>query len=203
MVKNGFSLIELIISIIIIGITSMAIPLIISISSTQNNMSITSESIKNTKAALVFIIKSPYTCAYIKDHKNASVPIFTKLQNNENFYAKHNIKAQNRRNFVDISIYNNQSCENITSIDSYAGSYKMDINENSSGDFLQNLNYQVSIDHTSKPFDENILDLNNIDTKIITINAQTKNQKGVQNIKFYAIATNIGELDSLLTKEFN
>ncbi|MGG7072998.1 prepilin-type N-terminal cleavage/methylation domain-containing protein [Campylobacter sp. 9BO] len=194
--KKGFSLIETIVSIVIIGIISLALPAIMKLSANANAKSTLSQSVTNAKSALVLAIKSPYTCAYINKYKGQSVPIFA----SENFYIKFGIFGEGRRNFADTKILasHDGSCSGLQSIDKIKSE---NFTPNNTSDFTQNFSYEISTHPTRAPFDESISTLENFDTKLVTINGKAGTGDQSQNIRMHAIVTNIGELEGVMIKQ--
>ncbi|CAD7286572.1 prepilin-type N-terminal cleavage/methylation domain-containing protein [Campylobacter suis] len=194
--KKGFSLIETIVSIVIIGIISISLPAIMKLSANANAKSTLSQSVTNAKSALVLAIKSPYTCAYINEHEGQSVPIFA----SENFYIKFGLFGEGRRNFADtkILVSHDGSCSSLQSIDKIKSE---NFTPNNTSDFTQNFSYEISTYPTRTPFDENISVLENFDAKLVTINGKAGVESQSQNIRMHAIVTNIGELEGVMIKQ--
>ncbi|AQW85977.1 hypothetical protein CPIN18020_0768 [Campylobacter pinnipediorum subsp. caledonicus] len=76
MKTRGFSLIEVIVSIVIIAITSLSVPMIISVTSEANLRFTIQEMLLNAKTYLNTVLKSQYTCAYIGENPSSPMPRF-------------------------------------------------------------------------------------------------------------------------------
>ncbi|OPA77170.1 hypothetical protein BFG04_02735 [Campylobacter pinnipediorum subsp. pinnipediorum] len=76
MKTRGFSLIEVIVSIVIIAITSLSVPVIISVTSEANLRFTIQEMLLNAKTFLNTVLKSQYTCAYIRENPSSPMPRF-------------------------------------------------------------------------------------------------------------------------------
>ncbi|WP_069636655.1 prepilin-type N-terminal cleavage/methylation domain-containing protein [Campylobacter pinnipediorum] len=76
MKTRGFSLIEVIVSIVIIAITSLSVPVIISVTSEANLRFTIQEMLLNAKTYLNTVLKSQYTCAYIRENPSSPMPRF-------------------------------------------------------------------------------------------------------------------------------
>ena len=108
--KKGFSLIELILSIVIIGLTMMAIPNLISKTSDNNRMAIIQESIMDAKTRMALISTSQWGCVNDPTRRYERTPIFGNMAN---FYTTNNttespISGVNRRDFSGIA--KNKDC---------------------------------------------------------------------------------------------
>ena len=70
MVKRGFSLIELILSIVVVAIISTSIPLVLKTTSELNQKAVTQESLMNAKTYMGLILKAPFSDKVIKVSTN-------------------------------------------------------------------------------------------------------------------------------------
>ncbi|AQW81056.1 prepilin-type N-terminal cleavage/methylation domain-containing protein [Campylobacter pinnipediorum] len=109
MKTRGFSLIEVIVSIVIIAITSLSVPVIISVTSEANLRFTIQEMLLNAKTYLNTVLKSQYTCVYIGENPSSPMPRFAnnKLGTSEkdpnfslgsyDFYKKYKLDPHERR----------------------------------------------------------------------------------------------------------
>ena len=60
--RRGFSLLELIVSIVITGLILLAVPTIISQTSNNNTAGLIQQSIMDAKTRMALVLKAPYDC---------------------------------------------------------------------------------------------------------------------------------------------
>lgn len=101
--KRAFSLIELVISIIVMGIVFLTIPTLMRQNSENNSAAILQQSIMDTKTKMALVLKSPWGCVGGADITiiGQPTPIFG---NQPNFYAINGIDSTNRRAFSTVPI---------------------------------------------------------------------------------------------------
>lgn len=101
--RGGFSLLELVLSIIVVAIVSVSVPTIISQTSQANAKSLLQESVMNAKTYMTLVLKSPFTCAHISTNPNSPLPIFYGERVDgvyNNFYQEWNLNGDGRRFFL-------------------------------------------------------------------------------------------------------
>ncbi|WP_276709482.1 type II secretion system protein [Campylobacter rectus] len=99
--KKGFSLIELVLSIVIVGITVVAIPTVLSQTLNNNAQGLIQQSVMDAKTRMALILKSPYSCVGDFSLKDPT-PIFGENVGSlsRNFYTRNGITEYGtRRNF--------------------------------------------------------------------------------------------------------
>ncbi|MBR8464387.1 prepilin-type N-terminal cleavage/methylation domain-containing protein [Campylobacter sp. faydin G-24] len=198
MVKRaGFSLIEAVLSIIIISLISTGVPLIIKQISQTNKTSLLQESVMNAKTYLITTLNAPFTCEHINNNPNELLPIFYGNLNTNgeyiDFYKKWHIQGDGRRNFMPKDGVNlNKSCgaNDIKSINDFSGE-NFNLNGNNL-DFIISSAYQIDVKNDNKIFNENE-DIKHI--KVIATNNDTQ-------INLSGFVANIGDAAELNTKEW-
>ncbi|WP_107831452.1 prepilin-type N-terminal cleavage/methylation domain-containing protein [Campylobacter concisus] len=210
MVKRGFSLIELILSIIVVAIISISIPLVLKTTSELNQKAITQESLMNAKTYIGLILKAPFSNRIIKASSvSASAdtayffPIILKPGDKRNeFYKINKITGDGHRVFA---YENSPELEppdaSIRSVDYYEKRNKNLNTANQNRDYIVGSDYNARIKNGSGDFKPN-LPLKSSDVKEIIVTATSyKNdtkQETTSVLKAYAF--NLGESGSLNTK---
>ena len=210
MVKRGFSLIELILSIIVVAIVSISIPLVLKTTSELNQKAITQESLMNAKTYIGLILKAPFSNRIIKASSvSASAdtayffPIILKPGDKRNeFYKINKITGDGHRVFA---YENSPELEppdaSIRSVDYYEKRNKNLNTANQNRDYIVGSDYNARIKNGSGDFKPN-LPLKSSDVKEIIVTATSyKNdtkQETTSVLKAYAF--NLGESGSLNTK---
>ena len=210
MVKRGFSLIELILSIIVVAIISISIPLVLKTTSELNQKAITQESLMNAKTYIGLILKAPFSNRIIKaSNVSASAetayffPIILKPGDQRNkFYKINKITGDGHRVFA---YENSPDLEppdaSIRSVDYYKTKNKNLNTANQSRDYIVGSDYEVRVSEDKGWFKPNLA-LDNSDVKEIVATATSyKNdtkQKTTSVLRAYAF--NLGEGGSLNTK---
>ena len=210
MVKRGFSLIELILSIIVVAIISISIPLVLKTTSELNQKAITQESLMNAKTYMGLILKAPFSNRIIKaSNVSASAetayffPIILKPGDQRNeFYKINKITGDGHRVFA----YENSpdlepSDASIRSVDYYSKRNKNLNTANQSRDYIVGSEYTATIKNGSGDFKPN-LPLKSSDVKeiIVTATAYKNDTKQETTSVLRAYAFNLGEGGSLNTK---
>ena len=210
MVKRGFSLIELILSIIVVAIVSISIPLVLKTTSELNQKAITQESLMNAKTYIGLILKAPFSNRIIKaSNVSASAetayffPIILKPGDQRNeFYKINKITGDGHRVFA---YENSPDLEppdaSIRSVDYYSKRNKNLNTANQSRDYIVGSEYNATIKNGSGEFKPN-LPLKSSDVKeiIVTATAYKNDTKQETTSVLRAYAFNLGESGSLNTK---
>ena len=210
MVKRGFSLIELILSIIVVAIVSISIPLVLKTTSELNQKAITQESLMNAKTYMGLILKAPFSNRIIKvSSVSASAetayffPIILKPGDQRNeFYKINKITGDGHRIFA---YENSPDLEPpdalIRSVDYYEKRNKNLNTANQNRDYIVGSEYNATIKNGNGDFKSN-LPLKNSDVKeiIVTATAYKNDTKQETTSVLKAYAFNLGESGSLNTK---
>ena len=210
MVKRGFSLIELILSIIVVAIVSISIPLVLKTTSELNQKAITQESLMNAKTYIGLILKAPFSNRIIKASSvSASAetayffPIILKPGDQRNeFYKINKITGDGHRIFA---YENSPDLEPpdalIRSVDYYEKRNKNLNTANQNRDYIVGSEYNATIKNGNGDFKSN-LPLKNSDVKEIVVTAISYKNDAKQETKsvLRAYAFNLGEGGSLNTK---
>ena len=210
MVKRGFSLIELILSIIVVAIVSISIPLVLKTTSELNQKAITQESLMNAKTYIGLILKAPFSNRIIKaSNVSASAetayffPIILKPGDQRNkFYKINKITGDGHRVFA---YENSPDLEPpdalIRSVDYYEKRNKNLNTTNQNRDYIVGSEYNATIKKGNGDFKPN-LSLKSSDVKeiIVTATAYKNDTKQETTSVLRAYAFNLGESGSLNTK---
>ena len=210
MVKRGFSLIELILSIIVVAIISISIPLVLKTTSELNQKAITQESLMNAKTYIGLILKAPFSNRIIKaSNVSASAetayffPIILKPGDQRNeFYKINKITGDGHRVFA---YENSPDLEppdaSIRSVDYYEKRNKNLNTANQNRDYIVGSDYNARIKNGNGDFKPN-LPLKSSDVKeiIVTATAYKNDTKQETTSVLKAYAFNLGESGSLNMK---
>ena len=210
MVKRGFSLIELILSIIVVAIISISIPLVLKTTSELNQKAITQESLMNAKTYIGLILKAPFSNRIIKASSvSASAdtayffPIILKPGDKRNeFYKINKITGDGHRVFA---YENSPDLEppdaSIRAVDYYEKRNKNLNTANQSRDYIVGSEYNATIKKGNGDFKPN-LSLKSSDVKeiIVTVTSYKNDTKQETTSVLKAYAFNLGESGSLNTK---
>ena len=210
MVKRGFSLIELILSIIVVAIVSISIPLVLKTTSELNQKAVTQESLMNAKTYIGLILKAPFSNRIIKaSNVSASAetayffPIILKPGDQRNeFYKINKITGDGHRVFA---YENSPDLEppdaSIRSVDYYSKRNKNLNTANQTRDYIVGSDYNATIKNGNGDFKPN-LPLKSSDVKeiIVTATAYKNDTKQETTSVLKAYAFNLGESGSLNTK---
>ena len=210
MVKRGFSLIELILSIIVVAIISISIPLVLKTTSELNQKAITQESLMNAKTYMGLILKAPFSDRIIKVSNLGSsaetayfFPIILKSGDKRNeFYKINKITGDGHRVFA---YENSPDLEppdaSIRSVDYYEKRNKNLNTANQNRDYIVGSEYNATIKKGNGDFKPN-LPLKNSDVKeiIVTVTSYKNDTKQETTSVLKAYAFNLGEGGSLNTK---
>ncbi|WP_103570320.1 type II secretion system protein [Campylobacter concisus] len=210
MVKRGFSLIELILSIVVVAIISTSIPLVLKTTSELNQKAVTQESLMNAKTYVGLILKAPFSNRIIKiSNVSASAetayffPIILKPGDKRNeFYKINKITGDGHRVFA---YENSPELEppdaSIRSVKYYDERNKNLNTTNQNRDYIVGSDYNVIVNESNGWFKPN-LGLDNSDVKeiIVTATSYKNNTKQETTSVLRAYAFNLGEGGSLNTK---
>ena len=210
MVKRGFSLIELILSIIVVAIVSISIPLVLKTTSELNQKAITQESLMNAKTYIGLILKAPFSNRIIKaSNVSASAetayffPIILKPGDQRNeFYKINKITGDGHRVFA---YENSPDLEppdaSIRSVDYYSKRNKNLNTANQTRDYIVGSDYNATIKNGNGDFKPN-LPLKSSDVKeiIVTVTSYKNDTKQETTSVLKAYAFNLGESGSLNMK---
>ena len=210
MVKRGFSLIELILSIVVVAIISTSIPLVLKTTSELNQKAVTQESLMNAKTYMGLILKAPFSNRIIKiSNVSASAetayffPIILKPGDKRNeFYKINKITGDGHRVFA---YENSPELEppdaSIRSVKYYDERNKNLNTTNQNRDYIVGSNYNVIVNESNGWFKPN-LGLDNSDVKeiVVTATAYKNDTKQETTAVLRAYAFNLGEGGSLNTK---
>ena len=215
--RKGFSLIELILSIVVVGITVVAIPTVVSQTSTNNTRGLIQQSVMDAKTRMALVSKAPYSCVgnfpFSIDDKT---PIFgSKIGTvTNNFYTKNGIDIEdtkNRRQFglqdskgVMQTVDFDQSCngldKSIKSFDTLNGEDGIKIVTSTTYGERDNIIESVITTHT----DHYDMKNNNVgkDGGItrIQITSTTSMGQDTTTVTLRAYAANIGDSPDMLSK---
>lgn len=211
MVKRGFSLIELILSIVVVAIISTSIPLVLKTTSELNQKAVTQESLMNAKTYMGLILKAPFSDKVIKVSTNIGgssaetayfFPIILKPGDHRNeFYKINKITGDGHRVFAYTNSSDLALDTAVRSVDYYKTKNKNLNTANQSRDYIVGSNYNVIVNESNGWFKPN-LGLDNSDVKeiVVTATAYKNDTKQETTSVLRAYAFNLGEGGSLNTK---
>ena len=211
MVKRGFSLIELILSIVVVAIISTSIPLVLKTTSELNQKAVTQESLMNAKTYMGLILKAPFSDKVIKVSTNIGgssaetayfFPIILKPGDHRNeFYKINKITGDGHRVFAYTNSSDLARDTAVRSVNYYKTKNKNLNTANQSRDYIVGSDYEVSVSEDKGWFKPNLA-LDNSDVKeiIVTATSYKNNTKQETTSVLRAYAFNLGEGGSLNTK---
>ena len=212
MVKRGSSLIELILSIVVVAIISTSIPLVLKTTSELNQKAVTQESLMNAKTYMGLILKAPFSDKVIKVSTNIGgssaetayfFPIILKSGDHRNeFYKINKITGDGHRVFAYENSPDLAPDTAVRSVDYYGRILDKNLNTtNQNRDYIVGSDYVVSVSEDKGWFKPN-LGLDNSDVKeiIVTATSYKNNTKQETTSVLRAYAFNLGEGGSLNTK---
>ena len=212
MVKRGFSLIELILSIVVVAIISTSIPLVLKTTSELNQKAVTQESLMNAKTYIGLILKAPFSDKVIKVSTNIGgrsaetayfFPIILKPGDQRNeFYKINKITGDGHRVFAYENSPDLAPDAAVRSVDYYGRILDKNLNTtNQARDYIVGSDYNVIVNESNGWFKPN-LGLDNSDVKeiIVTATSYKNNTKQETTSVLRAYAFNLGEGGSLNTK---
>ena len=211
MVKRGFSLIELILSIVVVAIISTSIPLVLKTTSELNQKAVTQESLMNAKTYMGLILKAPFSDKVIKVSTNIGgssaetayfFPIILKPGDKRNeFYKINKITGDGHRVFAYTNSSDLARDTAVRSVDYYKTKNKNLNTANQSRDYIVGSDYEVRVSEDKGWFKPNLA-LDNSDVKeiVVTATSYKNDTKQETTSVLRAYAFNLGEGGSLNTK---
>ena len=211
MVKRGFSLIELILSIVVVAIISTSIPLVLKTTSELNQKAVTQESLMNAKTYMGLILKAPFSDKVIKVSTNIGgssaetayfFPIILKPGDHRNeFYKINKITGDGHRVFAYTNSSDLAPDTAVRSVDYYKTKNKNLNTANQSRDYIVGSDYEVRVSEDKGWFKPNLA-LDNSDVKeiVVTATSYKNDTKQETTSVLRAYAFNLGEGGSLNTK---
>ena len=213
MVKRGFSLIELILSIVVVAIISTSIPLVLKTTSELNQKAVTQESLMNAKTYMGLILKAPFSDKVIKVSTNIGgssaetayfFPIILKPGDQRNeFYKINKITGDGHRVFSYTNSPDLARDTAVRSVDYYKTKNKNLNTANQSRDYIVGSDYEVSVNESNGWFKPKLpLKIKSSDVKeiVVTATAYKNDTKQKTTSVLRAYAFNLGEGGSLNTK---
>jgi len=211
LVKRGFSLIELILSIVVVAIISTSIPLVLKTTSELNQKAVTQESLMNAKTYMGLILKAPFSDKVIKVSTNIGgssaetayfFPIILKPGDHRNeFYKINKITGDGHRVFAYTNSSDLARDTAVRSVDYYKTKNKNLNTANQSRDYIVGSDYEVRVSEDKGWFKPNLA-LDNSDVKeiVVTVTSYKNDTKQETTSVLRAYAFNLGEGGSLNTK---
>ena len=212
MVKRGFSLIELILSIVVVAIISTSIPLVLKTTSELNQKAVTQESLMNAKTYMGLILKAPFSNRIIKiSNVSASAetayffPIILKPGDKRNeFYKINKITGDGHRVFAYENSPDLAGDTAVRSVDYYGRILDKNLNTtNQNRDYIVGSDYNVIVNESNGWFKPKLpLKIKSSDVKeiIVTATSYKNDTKQETTSVLRAYAFNLGEGGSLNTK---
>ena len=213
MVKRGFSLIELILSIVVVAIISTSIPLVLKTTSELNQKAVTQESLMNAKTYMGLILKAPFSDKVIKVSTNIGgssaetayfFPIILKPGDHRNeFYKINKITGDGHRVFAYTNSSDLAPDTAVRSVDYYKTKNKNLNTANQSRDYIVGSDYNVIVNESNGWFKPKLpLKIKSSDVKeiIVTATSYKNDTKQETTSVLRAYAFNLGEGGSLNTK---
>ena len=213
MVKRGFSLIELILSIVVVAIISTSIPLVLKTTSELNQKAVTQESLMNAKTYMGLILKAPFSDKVIKVSTNIGgssaetayfFPIILKSGDKRNeFYKINKITGDGHRVFAYTNSSDLARDAAVRSVDYYKTKNKNLNTANQSRDYIVGSDYNVIVNESNGWFKPKLpLKIKSSDVKeiIVTATSYKNDTKQETTSVLRAYAFNLGEGGSLNTK---
>lgn len=215
--RRGFSLIELILSIVIVAIVSLSLPLVMKLTSQTNAKAMTQESIMNAKTYMSLILKAPFSKETVKTSNGALSPrVYEGGDIDEpTFYEKFGLNGDGRRifynknnpkNFIDRppTTGNNEEYISKKSIDDFETkeltiNYDKDKGIKLKRDYVVRSQYSVEIE---KKKSQIFKDASKDDLKEIVIKALSYGGRSDIEVKveLRGFVANIGDSGFLITK---
>lgn len=196
--RRGFSLIELVVSIVVVGITLASVPTLFLQTSSNNNSAIIQESVMDAKTRMALILKSPWGCVDKQDENRTytSTPIFKTPAITNNFYLINDISPDGRREYINKN--SSTSCsDGIKTISDFKGMTKQETSAGYNRDSIVSVELITTIDTKDMAGNEN-KDIKKIEITATTKNIKSKNKQGYQII-LRSYSVNIGDGPKIAT----
>ena len=196
--KKGFSLIELVLAIVIMGLTMAAVPKIFSTVSDNNKMALIQETVMDAKTRLAIISTAAWSCTGEDSYRRLPTPVFGNMTN---FYDQNNIPQEGRRIFSPIA-RTGVTCkawENRAGVLASFDNRRTQITSTAGYDrdsiITANLISNVDL---SRDMDSTV----NQDVREVSVNATTRDASGAvgYTIILRSYSANIGDAPVILTK---
>ena len=213
MVKRGFSLIELILSIVVVAIISTSIPLVLKTTSELNQKAVTQESLMNAKTYMGLILKAPFSDKVIKVSTNIGgssaetayfFPIILKPGDKRSeFYKINKITGDGHRVFAYENTSDLARDTAVRSVDYYKTRNKNLNTANQNRDYIVGSDYNVIVNESNGWFKPKLpLKIKSSDVKeiVVTATSYKNDTKQETTSVLRAYAFNLGEGGSLNTK---
>lgn len=200
--RKAFTMIELILTIVILAIATMAIPNMIAQTAELNTFALKQELALNAKTVMSQIVKFPWdTSAYIckvtnnsigsvdySIRPNAATPVDNNASKLDGIVEFDPVKNKNDANFKK---YENNTIKNMNYFDKLYWEFDNTVTDNTSrGDFILHTRVYSQICYVANPFDENCVE-DSTNIKKITVTAVDQNDpNNYVKIRYYAF--NIG-----------
>ncbi|EAU00685.1 type II secretion system protein [Campylobacter curvus] len=213
--RRGFSLIELILSIVIVAIVSLSLPLVMKLTSQTNAKAMTQESIMNAKTYMSLILKAPFSKETVKTSNGALSPrVYEGGDIDEpTFYEKFGLNGDGRRIFYNLTTRgnidkppttgNNEEYISKKSIEDFKTkeltiNYDKDKGIKLKRDYVVRSQYSVKVNDGSNTFKG----ASNNDIKEVVIQAISygENQGIKTDVTIRGFVANIGDSGFLITK---
>ena len=211
--KRGFSLIELILSIVVVAIISTSIPLVLKTTSELNQKAVTQESLMNAKTYMGLILKAPFSDKVIKVSTNIGgssaetayfFPIILKPGDHRNeFYKINKITGDGHRVFAYTNSPDLAPDTAVRSVNYYETRNKNLNTANQSRDYIVGSDYNVIVNESNGWFKPKLpLKIKSSDVKeiVVTATSYKNDTKQETTSVLRAYAFNLGEGGSLNTK---
>lgn len=201
--RKAFSLIELIVSIVITGITLMSVPVLLSQTAVNNNSAIIQESVMDAKTRMALVLKAPWGCftndADFTAFGSLQTPIFNQGAPAINFYNNNLISGEKRRDISAIRDNTAVACAGTGErLNAYAGDIPIASAAGYNRDAIVN-----SVMTTGIRDSININGAANLNMKEVTVTvvtAGTQSNGGGHTIALRAYSANIGDSPTILTR---
>ncbi len=215
MVKKAFTLIELVVAIVVIGIAMMSVPLLLSQASKSNEFSINQEAILAATTKMDNILTYPWNetnssgVLKVFDVTNGNINLSRYPDNNSTRRIGH-FKEKYRRKFYDNiteanSTLGHDKGDEFDDIDDFNGEY-FSVQNGGTGDYLKELNLSVGVyyisdnaNYSQHPILNFPLSISSTtpttNIKMIEVNVTDKNHNLITKLK--AFSANIGSYELL------
>ncbi len=194
--RKGFSLVELVLSILIIAVVLLALPKIFTTSSQSNKASIMQSAIADAQELLTLILRAPWGCPHNDTVNNIIyVPVFNFGSTHTFYQLNDNIPSDGRRHFHNWDPDHDAPC---VSIGNFTISSRMLTRTSSS--VASRAAANVSFTNFSGNTDNN---MRRIEIELdVQDDNKDKSEPEKTKIRIYAFAANTGDTPTLLTRNW-